>query len=45
MLLHRFFYAAVILCFMIIHYVALQQIDAHASHALFTQHAISQPTD
>jgi hypothetical protein len=44
MLLYRLFYVAAILCFMIVHYIALRQIDATASERAYRS-VVSQPTD
>jgi hypothetical protein len=44
-LLERLLYAATIACFVIVHYVALQRIDAVASHATHTPSLTLQGTD
>jgi hypothetical protein len=44
-LLERLLYAAAIACFVIVHYVALQRIDAVASHATHTPSVTLQGTD
>jgi hypothetical protein len=45
MAIERILYAAVILCFIVVHYIALRQIDAKASHAVLSPSSFSQPTD
>jgi hypothetical protein len=41
----RLLYAAVIACFMLVHYIALRQIDAAAADHVTTAPAMTQPTD
>ncbi|MGM4921701.1 hypothetical protein AB7714_01295 [Tardiphaga sp. 1201_B9_N1_1] len=44
-LLERLLYAVAIACFAIVHYIALQRIDAAASHATHPPSVTLQGTD